>query len=270
MNTRAIDDVRLPGGFADPLNVPTPSIATATVQPPATAFEPVPLLALDELAIDRRPLDPGGHQAGYRSGTSPGYRRRTRRSSAVVSPRPSSRCERSSAPSRNARRSWAGEVVSDAMARQNGWSRLDIKADPTAPGIDRIYLDNATGRYKVIEAKFFEGGDVNFSTGKLATTVDGLPEREPANAWLYKAPDGSLNDAIQRSVEANSITANHAANLRRALENGNLDKELVIVKNAYDGRTISDGFGSSADLGTGSGNPIHSTIVEIAKLLPLP
>ena len=106
MSTRAIDDVRLPGGFADPLNVPTPSIATATVQPPATAFEPVPLLALDELAIDRRPLDPGRHQAGYRSGTSPGYRRRTRRSSFAVSPRPSSRCERSSAPSTNARRSF--------------------------------------------------------------------------------------------------------------------------------------------------------------------
>ena len=169
-----------------------------------------------------------------------------------------------------AARGRAGEVVSDAVARQNGWSRIDIKADPTAAGIDRIYLDQATGRYKVIEAKFFEGGDVNFSTGKLATTVDSFPERELADAWLYKAADGSLNDAIQRSVLENSITPNQAADLRRAFENGNLDKELVIVKNDYDGRTISDGFGSSLDLGTGSGNPIHSTIVEIGKLLPLP
>ena len=106
MSTRAIDDVRLPGGFADPLDVPTPSIATATVQPPATASEPVPLLALDELAIDRRPLDPSRREAGYCSRRSPGYRRRIRRSSSAVSPRPSSRCERSSAPSTNARRSF--------------------------------------------------------------------------------------------------------------------------------------------------------------------
>ena len=42
----------------------------------------------------------------YRSGRSPGYRRRIRFSSAGVSPRPSSRRERSSAPSTNAWRSW--------------------------------------------------------------------------------------------------------------------------------------------------------------------
>jgi hypothetical protein len=83
VSTRAIDDGRL-SRLADPLDVPTPSIATATVQPPATAFEPVPLLALDELAIDRRPLDPSRRQAGYRSGTSPGYRRRTLRSSSAA------------------------------------------------------------------------------------------------------------------------------------------------------------------------------------------
>ena len=41
----------------------------------------------------------------YRSGRSPGYRRRTRRSSSAVSPRPWSRRDCSSAPSTNACRS---------------------------------------------------------------------------------------------------------------------------------------------------------------------
>ena len=105
MSTRAIDDVRL-SRLADPLDVPTPSNTTATVQPLAPAFEPVPLLALDELAIDRRPLDPSRRHVAYRSVASPGYRRRIRRSSSAVSPLPSSRRERSSAPSTKARRSF--------------------------------------------------------------------------------------------------------------------------------------------------------------------
>lgn len=41
----------------------------------------------------------------YRSGMSPGYRRKTRRNSSSVSPRSSTRIEPSSAPSRKARRS---------------------------------------------------------------------------------------------------------------------------------------------------------------------
>jgi hypothetical protein len=169
-----------------------------------------------------------------------------------------------------AARGRAGEVVSDAVAREAGWSRIDIKADPTAPGIDRVYRDLATGRYKVLEAKFFEGGDINFPTSKLDTNVDGLHEVELTDDWLFKSPTGTLNDAIRRSVEAGSITLNQANDLRVAIQNGLLDKHLIIVKNAHDGRTISSGFGSHPDLGTASLNPIEATIVEIGSLLPLP
>lgn len=168
----------------------------------------------------------------------------------------------------------AGERVSDSIAARRGLERIDVKVDPTRPGIDRIYKDTATGRYKIIEAKFFEGDNINFPTSRLKTTVEGGTEWELADNWLVKPFDDvgdPTNDAIRRSVESKSITEAQADELRQAFANGLVDRELIVVKNSHDGRTISDSLGSNPLLGTGSGNPVTATVIELGNdILPAP
>jgi hypothetical protein len=166
-------------------------------------------------------------------------------------------------------RGLAGERVADQIGDSRGWVKVDTKVDPTQRGLDNVYFDPATGRYKVIEAKFYEGGNTNFPPSRMNTEVGGLPEVELADNWIYKSPDGSLNDAIFRSVEEGSLSESAAEQLRRAFEGGFVDKELIVVKNNYDGWTIADTFGSHTDLGTGSPNPITVTMIEIGRVLPL-
>lgn len=78
------------------------------------------------------------------------------------------------------------------------------------------------------------------------------------------------NDAIRRSVETGSITSDQATELRQAFADGLIDKEVVIVKNNYDGRTVSDSLGSNVELGTGSFNQVTVTVIELGKILPKP
>lgn len=160
-----------------------------------------------------------------------------------------------------------GESVADALAADRKWVRIDIKVDPTRPGIDRVYLDPSTGRYKIIETKFFEGGDVNFPTSRLKTEVDDVAETELSNTWLVKDVEDP-NDAINRSVKAGSITLEQGEELRAAIRAGLVDKELVVVKNNIDGRTVANSLGANSELGALSTNPVTVTVVELGRVLP--
>lgn len=146
-----------------------------------------------------------------------------------------------------------------------GRAHTHTRAEALALSID----DTSTGRYKIIEAKFFEGGDINFPTSRLKTTVDDVVEFELADNWIAKDVLNP-NDALTRSVKAGSLNQDQADAIRLALKEGRVDKELVVVKNSLDGRTVANTLGSNPLLGTSSSNPVAATVVEIGEALPSP
>jgi hypothetical protein len=111
-------------------------------------------------------------------------------------------------------------------------------------------------------------GDTNLTKGRLNTQVAGKQEVELSNTWLAKP--GDTGDAIARSVQEGTLTPAQGRDLRQAMAEGKVDKEVIILKNNMDGKTISPRIGSNPELGTASTHPVNVTIIEIPKTLPLP
>ena len=82
--------------------------------------------------------------------------------------------------------------------------------------------------------------------------------------------DEGIIAAIRNSVKAETLTQNEADILTQAVKEGNIDKELVIVKNNYDGKTVAQSVGNDPDIGSNSPNPVNTIIIELEKILPKP
>lgn len=167
-----------------------------------------------------------------------------------------------------ANRGLAAERASDALAQERNWQVVGDYSNKgsNVTGVDRVYVDPATGRYKVVESKFMEG-EANFAQSKLNTTVEGKTQTQLSDQWLLQ-PGG--NNALDRSVANGTLTQAQADAIKAANDAGKLDKEIVILKNNQDGRTISQAIGSNPQIGTASGNPVKVTIIEMPKTLPKP
>ncbi len=156
-------------------------------------------------------------------------------------------------------RALTGEKMCDAVVAECGWEPFGSFSDkhPFAGGLDRVYYNPATGRYTIVEAKFAEG-DANFSNSRL------MYGRQ------NQLSDEGIKAAIPNSVNVGTLTKPEADTLLQALNNRTIDKELVIVKNNYDGKTVARSVGDDLDIGSNSLNPVNTTIIEFDKILPKP
>lgn len=161
-----------------------------------------------------------------------------------------------------------GEKLADQLAKDRGWTSFSSPKPSTTPGVDSVYKD-ANGNIVVLEVKF-TSSDKNVGTGMLGTRVTDptnpdvkIPQTQLATGWLG---DGDVG-AIQRAVEAKTITQAQADEILAAIANGTLKREAIIVRNGDSG-AVTRGLGDHADLAKHpSLGPITVTQINLGTVI---
>lgn len=147
-----------------------------------------------------------------------------------------------------------GEGAADIIAAERKWIPAPgfSKGAANSPGLDRVYLDPATGRFKIIEAKEVTIRD----TGKNidAGVLDVEDEiRQFSDPWTL--------DRIQNNA-GGKLSPELRQQLLDALAQGNVDKELIVVRRGpVSGATISRGLATEEELNIG-----RATIINVGDI----
>jgi len=103
-------------------------------------------------------------------------------------------------------------------------------------GIDDIYLKD--GKYCIVESKFTSASG-NFYKSDLGT---GYGATQMSDKWI----EGALKEMKKQKT----ISSDLYNNLKNAIANGNVEKELIITRNAADeGHTIGKSIAQDPDPG---------------------
>lgn len=160
-----------------------------------------------------------------------------------------------------------GDAVADGLARDRGWTRIDVDRGPNAPGLDRVY-QKPDGTFVLVENKATIGTRAT-NAGRLRSTVDGRGQYELSDPWLTgRGPNVARpdNNALARSVASGKITQAQADELRAAILRGNYEREVIIVRTPPNGNSVTGSVGARTQLdGSDGGPPARVTVVELAR-----
>ncbi len=160
----------------------------------------------------------------------------------------------------NANKGKIGEIITDNIARKQGWGEVVpgfMKDNTNQIGIDRIYKKGDT--YILVESKFTSDTNLqNVGRSILDTTTD--YGKQMSDAWIQNAVDTMLNDNI--------ITPQLAAELKKAIP-ANIRKKLVVVKNSPPtGYTVLDDLETYIDPVSNTALGIKDvSIINIGKVI---
>lgn len=159
-----------------------------------------------------------------------------------------------------------GDAAADGLARERGWTRIDVGSRTNAGGVDRVY-QKPDGTFVLVENKSTLGGRATGSE-RLKSRVDGDAQYELSDRWLTGRGEGVPNpdnNAIQRSVDEGKLTEEQGAALREAVLRGDFEREIVVVRTPPNGNSVTPSVGSQTGLDGADGGPrTRVTVIELA------
>lgn len=138
---------------------------------------------------------------------------------------------------------------------------VPLKSNPTANGLDGLYLDSAGNAY-IAEAKFATSNS-EFGYGKFATTVQGAPAHQLTKTWNEANAPALLDEA----VKAGTIDTQQAAKILLDIQNDTVGKFAIFGRQAKTatgrGRTLSYGLVNNLSIGGASANPMQTIMLDL-------